>query len=63
MAKLSPIKFEMGYKIEFQTTIRDHHIYKDVWVPKFSSVGFSFLIILSNPEVSPMINTITYPDD
>ena len=23
----------MGYKIEFQTAIRGHHIYKDVWVP------------------------------
>ena len=23
----------MGYKIEFQTAIRSHHIYKDVWVP------------------------------
>ena len=33
MARLSPIKFEMEYKIEFQTTIRVHHIYKDVWVP------------------------------
>ena len=33
MARLSPIKFEMGYKIEFQTAIRGHHIYKDVWVP------------------------------
>ena len=33
MARLSPIKFEMGYKIEFQTAIWGHHIYKDVWVP------------------------------
>ena len=33
MARLSPIKFELGCKIEFQTAIRDHHIYKDVWVP------------------------------
>ena len=33
MARLSPIKFEMGYKIEFQTAIRGHHICKDVWVP------------------------------
>ena len=33
MARLSPVKFEMGYKIEFQTAIRGHRIYKDVWVP------------------------------
>ena len=33
MARLSPTKFEIGCKIEFQTAIRGHHIYKDVWVP------------------------------
>ena len=33
MARLSPTKFEMGHKIEFQTAIRGHHIYKDVLVP------------------------------
>ena len=33
MSRLSPIIFEMGYKIEFQTAIQGHHIYKDVWVP------------------------------
>ena len=33
MARLSPIKFEMGYKIEFETATRGHHIYKDVWIP------------------------------
>ena len=24
---------EINYRIEFQTAIRGHHIYKDVWVP------------------------------
>ena len=33
MSRLLPIRFEMGYKIEFQAAIRGHHIYKDIWVP------------------------------
>ena len=28
------VMHEMNYRIEFQTAIRGHHIYKDVWVPR-----------------------------
>ena len=47
MARLSPIKFEMGYKIEFQTAIRGHHIYKDVWIP---SIGQELICKAGNRE-------------
>ena len=33
MSRILPVTYEMNYKIEFQTAIRGHHIYKDTWVP------------------------------
>ena len=33
MSRILPVTYEMNYKIEFQTAIRGHHIYKDSWVP------------------------------
>ena len=33
MSRTLPVIHEMDYGIEFQTAIRGHHIYKDVWVP------------------------------
>ena len=33
MSKTLPVMHEMNYRIEFQTAILGHHIYKDVWVP------------------------------
>ena len=33
MSRTLPVMHEMNYRIEFQTAIHGHHIYKDVWVP------------------------------
>lgn len=33
MSRVLPVSYEMNYKIEFQTAIRGHHIYKDAWTP------------------------------
>ena len=33
MSRILPVTYEMNYKIEFQTAIHGHHIYKDSWVP------------------------------
>ena len=30
MSRTLPVMHEMNYRIEFQTAIRGHHIYKDV---------------------------------
>ena len=35
MSRILPVTYELNYKIEFQTAIRRHHIYKDIWVPSF----------------------------
>ena len=37
----------MGYKIEFQTAIRGHHIHKDVWVP---TIGQELICKADNRE-------------
>ena len=34
MSRTLPVMHEMNYSIEFQTAIRGHYIYKDVWVPR-----------------------------
>ena len=34
MSRTLPVMHEMDYRIEFQTAIHAHHIYKDVWVPR-----------------------------
>lgn len=33
MARCVPAKFEMFYKVDFETVIRGHHVYKSVWKP------------------------------
>ena len=40
MSRTLPAMHEMNYRIEFQTAICGHHIYKDVWVP---SIGQNFI--------------------
>ena len=34
MSRTLPVMHGMNYRIEFQTAIRGHHVYKDVWVPR-----------------------------
>ena len=33
MARAIPLKFDLVFKVEFQTNIGGHHVYKDVWTP------------------------------
>ena len=33
MSRTLPAMHEMNHRIEFQTAILGHHIYKDIWVP------------------------------
>ena len=33
MARAVALKFELVFRVDFQTNIRGHHVYKDVWVP------------------------------
>ena len=34
MARIRPVDFEMVYKLNFETVIRGHHVYKAVWSPE-----------------------------
>ena len=34
MARIRPVDFEMVYKLNFETVIRGHHVYKAVWGPE-----------------------------
>ena len=34
MARILPVDFEMVYKLNFETVIRRHHVYKAVWSPE-----------------------------
>ena len=34
MSRTLPVMHEMNYRTVFQTAIRGHHIYKNVWVPR-----------------------------
>ena len=33
MSRALSVSYEMNFKIEFQTAIRGHHVYKDAWAP------------------------------
>ena len=33
MSRALSVSYKMNFKIEFQTAIRGHHIYKDAWAP------------------------------
>ena len=35
MSGILPVMYQLNYKIEFQTAIRRHHIYKDILVQCF----------------------------
>ena len=34
MARIRPVDFEMVYKLNSETVIRGHHMYKAVWSPE-----------------------------
>ena len=34
MARAMPVEFKMYFKVDFDTIIRGHHVYKSVWTPK-----------------------------
>ena len=33
MARALPVEFKMNFKVEYETVIRGHHVYKCVWTP------------------------------
>ena len=33
MARALPVEFKMNLKVEYETVIRGHHVYKCVWTP------------------------------
>ena len=38
MARSLPVEFEMYSKVDFETVIRGHHVYKSVWSPVMDQV-------------------------
>lgn len=38
MARASPIEFKMYFKVNFETVIRGHHVYKHTWTPVMDQV-------------------------
>ena len=33
LARALPVEFKMNFKVEYETVIRGHHVYKGVWTP------------------------------
>ena len=38
MARSLPVEFKMYFKVDFETVIRGHHVYKSVWSPVMDQV-------------------------
>ena len=38
MARLNRVEFQMHFKVQFNSVVRGHHIYKDVWIPKIGEI-------------------------
>lgn len=38
MARSLPMEFKMYFKVDFETVIRGHHVYKSVWSPVIDQV-------------------------
>ena len=38
MARLNRVEFQMCFKVQFNSVVRAHHIYKDDWTPKIGEI-------------------------
>ena len=38
MARLNRVEFQMRFKVQFNSVVRGHHIYKDDWTPKIGEI-------------------------
>ena len=38
MARLNRVESQMRFKVQFNSVVREHHIYKDDWTPKIGEI-------------------------